>query len=662
MRKRLALLSTIFGSMFLLCVAVTGVAAMVDPRTLAVSVSVFLVGMLIIFVQYHYITAGTSRYLHQLGEEVHALQTEASIGHPLALTVVSDTGEIVWYNRKAEQLLDGSNTLQLYGRMISDFIGNTDFRQPTPEKGFGVRIGGRQYSMYANEYDSGSETEKLFALYFVDDHDLKHYTDLYFKTRPAVMRIMVDNYDELVQNARESDKTQVLSEIDYQITQFVEKYGGVVSQVEKDRYNAVFEDKFMQQIIQNRLDILDTIRKIEISDRVPCTLSIGIGREAPSISEADEMARQALEMAQGRGGDQAAVRTKNGYDFYGGLSKGVEKRTKVKTRIVAQALSELIASSKECHSHGTPVRGYGLLRCGSGAAQGSDPDGQAAWIAIDPDRNMVDLLYRRVAENGYREYLKAPSELMDVVEEGTLLIVVDTHSKTIIESRELYEKCRSVAVIDHHRKLVEYIDNATIFYHEPYASSACEMVTELVQYLSGNIRLTRLEAEALLAGIMLDTKNFVSKAGVRTFEAAAYLRRLGAETSDVRKYFNTSLSDYQQRIKLMASAELYHGCAVASTNQMIEDINVVAAQAADELLNINGVAASFVMYETGRGVNFSARSMGEMNVQIIMESLGGGGHLTMAGAQLSDCTLESARQRLFEAIDDYLSKNPRPAK
>ncbi len=662
MRKRLALLSTIFGSMFLLCVAVTGVAAMVDPRTLAVSVSVFLVGMLIIFVQYHYITAGTSRYLHQLGEEVHALQTEASIGHPLALTVVSDTGEIVWYNRKAEQLLDGSSALQLYGRMISDFIGNTDFRQPTPEKGFGVRIGGRQYSMYANEYDSGSETEKLFALYFVDDHDLKHYTDLYFKTRPAVMRIMVDNYDELVQNARESDKTQVLSEIDYQITQFVEKYGGVVSQVEKDRYNAVFEDKFMQQIIQNRLDILDTIRKIEISDRVPCTLSIGIGREAPSISEADEMARQALEMAQGRGGDQAAVRTKNGYDFYGGLSKGVEKRTKVKTRIVAQALSELIASSKNVILMGHRFADMDCFGAAVALHKAVTQMGKPAWIAIDPDRNMVDLLYRRVAENGYREYLKAPSELMDVVEEGTLLIVVDTHSKTIIESRELYEKCRSVAVIDHHRKLVEYIDNATIFYHEPYASSACEMVTELVQYLSGNIRLTRLEAEALLAGIMLDTKNFVSKAGVRTFEAAAYLRRLGAETSDVRKYFNTSLSDYQQRIKLMASAELYHGCAVASTNQMIEDINVVAAQAADELLNINGVAASFVMYETGRGVNFSARSMGEMNVQIIMESLGGGGHLTMAGAQLSDCTLESARQRLFEAIDDYLSKNPRPAK
>lgn len=216
MRKRLALLSTIFGSMFLLCLAVTGVAAMVDPRTLAVSISVFLVGMLIIFVQYRSITAGTNRYLHLLGEEVHALQTEASIDHPLALTVVNDSGEIIWYNRKAEELLDGSSTIQLYGRMIADFIGSIDFRQPTPEKGFGVRIGERQYSMYANEYDSGSEAGTLFALYFVDDHDLKRYTDLYFKTRPAVMRIMVDNYDELVQNARESDKTQVLSEIDYQ--------------------------------------------------------------------------------------------------------------------------------------------------------------------------------------------------------------------------------------------------------------------------------------------------------------------------------------------------------------------------------------------------------------------------------------------------------------
>lgn len=654
MRKRLALLCSIFGSMFLLCIAVTGVAALADPRTLAVSVSVFLVGLLIIFVQYRSILAGTGRYLRSLGDEVHSLQTEASINHPLALFVVTRSGEIVWYNRRAESLFAGEDP-QLYGRLIGEFIGEVDFRQPTPEKGFSVRLLGRMYSMYVNGYDSGEE--QLYALYLVDDNDLKNYTDLYFKTRPAVMRIMVDNYDDLVQSAKESDKTPVLSEIDYQITQFVEKYGGVISQVEKDRYNAVFEDQYMQQIIQNRLDLLDTIRKIEISDRVPCTLSIGIGREAPSMAEADEMARQALEMAQGRGGDQAAVRTKNGYDFYGGLSKGVEKRTKVKTRIVAQALAELIASSKNVIIMGHRFADMDCFGAAVALHKAVTQMGKQAWIAIDPEKNMVELLYQHVRENGYRDYLKAPAELLDTVEDGTLLIVVDTHSKTIIESRELYEKCKNVAVIDHHRKLVEYIDNATIFYHEPYASSACEMVTELVQYFGGNIRLTRLEAEALLSGIMLDTKNFIVKAGVRTFEAAAYLRRLGAETADVRKLFSSSLDAYQQRSKLVAAAEVYRGCAIAGTNQPIDDINVVAAQAADELLNINGISASFVMYETGKGVNLSARSMGDMNVQIVMETLGGGGHLTMAGAQLSDCTLEAARQRLFDAIDDYISKN-----
>ncbi len=654
MQKRLALLCSIFGSMFLLCIAVTGVAALADPGVLAVSVSVFLVGMLIIFVQYRSILAGADRYLHSLGEVVHSLQTDASINHPLAQFVVSRQGEIIWFNKRAEALFP-KVAPQLYGRMVSTIIGEVDFRQPTPERGFGVRVQGRMYSMYANNYGTGEE--ELYALYLVDDDELKNYTDLYFKTRPAVMRIMVDNYDDLVQSAKESDKTPVLSEIDYQITQFVEKYGGVISQVEKDRYNVVFEDKYMQQIIQNRLDILDTIRKIEVSDRVPCTLSIGIGREAPTIVEADEMARQALEMAQGRGGDQAAVRTKNGYDFYGGLSKGVEKRTKVKTRIVAQALAELIASSKNVMIMGHRFADMDCFGAAVALHKAVTQMGKPAWIAIDPEKNMVELLYQHVRENGYREFLRAPAELLDLVEEGTLLIVVDTHSKTIIESRELYEKCKNVAVIDHHRKLVEYIDNATIFYHEPYASSACEMVTELVQYFGGNIRLTRLEAEALLSGIMLDTKNFIVKAGVRTFEAAAYLRRLGAETTDVRKLFSSSLDAYQQRSKLVASAEVYRGCAISATNQTMEDINVVAAQAADELLNINGIKASFVMFELGRGVNISARSMGDMNVQIVMETLGGGGHLTMAGAQLAECTLEAARQRLFDAIDDYISKN-----
>ena len=523
-----------------------------------------------------------------------------------------------------------------------------------------LRMGRGIYHVFGSMIQSGAG--QMMMLHFIDCTEFVHLRDDSETRRPAIAVIAIDNYEELVKNTTDSEKSSILAGIDRRLSSWVKDSSAVMRKYDRDKYIFIIENAELDKLAAKKFSVLQEVRDIQNHEGVVATLSIGIGRDGETLAESYKYAGLAIDMALSRGGDQAVIKNRYSFEFFGGLSEEVEKRTKVKTRIVAQALSELIASSKNVILMGHRFADMDCFGAAVALHKAVTQMGKPAWIAIDPDRNMVDLLYRRVAENGYREYLKAPSELMDVVEEGTLLIVVDTHSKTIIESRELYEKCRSVAVIDHHRKLVEYIDNATIFYHEPYASSACEMVTELVQYLSGNIRLTRLEAEALLAGIMLDTKNFVSKAGVRTFEAAAYLRRLGAETSDVRKYFNTSLSDYQQRIKLMASAELYHGCAVASTNQMIEDINVVAAQAADELLNINGVAASFVMYETGRGVNFSARSMGEMNVQIIMESLGGGGHLTMAGAQLSDCTLESARQRLFEAIDDYLSKNPRPAK
>ena len=596
----------------------------------------------------------TARWMSGTGFEKSKVQFSLE---PLSQPAALLSGEtVLWYNAQfRDRLLRGQDVLV---SRVQKVLPGLDLQQCRTQEGQLLTLAEGMWSAHSSTVPGNAESMTLVVLN--EETALRKIEAEYKASRPGYLVFLVDGYDDVFGDMLDSERARLLEGINRTLEDMIGRGSGFLRRVASGRYIAVVEERQMEQFAKRGYDVLDKIRALDPS--VNLSLSIGIGRGAKTLREAQDMAVQALDMAQGRGGDQAAVRTKNGYDFYGGLSKGVEKRTKVKTRIVAQALSELIASSKNVILMGHRFADMDCFGAAVALHKAVTQMGKPAWIAIDPDRNMVDLLYRRVAENGYREYLKAPSELMDVVEEGTLLIVVDTHSKTIIESRELYEKCRSVAVIDHHRKLVEYIDNATIFYHEPYASSACEMVTELVQYLSGNIRLTRLEAEALLAGIMLDTKNFVSKAGVRTFEAAAYLRRLGAETSDVRKYFNTSLSDYQQRIKLMASAELYHGCAVASTNQMIEDINVVAAQAADELLNINGVAASFVMYETGRGVNFSARSMGEMNVQIIMESLGGGGHLTMAGAQLSDCTLESARQRLFEAIDDYLSKNPRPAK
>jgi len=284
--------------------------------------------------------------------------------------------------------------------------------------------------------------------------------------------------------------------------------------------------------------------------------------------------------------------------------------------------------------------------------------GKPAAIVVQRQTNLAYPLYNRLTANGYQDAFVEPGPAKDLVGEKTLLIVVDTHMPHMLESREIYEKCESVVVIDHHRKMVGHIDNAVLFYHEPYASSASEMITELAQYFGDHVKLTRLDAEALLSGIMLDTKNFVMKTGVRTFEAAAYLRKQGADTIEVRKLFSNTMDDYQKKTRLVSSAEVYRGCAIAS-GEYTEDIKLIAPQAADELLGIDGVSASFVMYEYGDGVSFSARSMGGMNVQVIMEMLGGGGHMTMAGAQLSGITMDPARQKLLEAIDKYYEERPK---
>ena len=587
------------------------------------------------------------------GEEEAAFQAFA-----LPVAVVAPAGDIVWANEAfAGSLCGGRNFL---GDNVLKYIYPKTFRQVMGERGTSVSHNGREYTVY------GARAKEGYILYFVDDTYFKTISKEYRERRPVVCLAAFDNREELVRDSFGGDDSRIVGEVDAVMRRWViEEMNGFVRRLDSSRYLFVVDDAHIEQAKQKRFHVLDEVRTIKSArNNMSATMSIGVGRVAKDIAESELWARQALDMALGRGGDQVAVKQEgDSYEFFGGLSKGVEKRDKVRTRVIAATLSDHVKASDQVFVMGH--KNSDLDSVGSAVGM---------WAAIHKGlEKPVHIVLNRnqtlagplveMTDQAYPndQLFISPLEALQSATERSLLIVVDTHSVNFVESRELLERVPRVVVIDHHRMMVTHIKNALIFYHEPYASSASEMVTELAQYIKASA-IDGADAQALLAGIMLDTKNFVSKAGVRTFEAAAYLRRLGAETSDVRKYFNTSLSDYQQRIKLMASAELYHGCAVASTNQMIEDINVVAAQAADELLNINGVAASFVMYETGRGVNFSARSMGEMNVQIIMESLGGGGHLTMAGAQLSDCTLESARQRLFEAIDDYLSKNPRPAK
>ncbi|MEA5134571.1 MAG: DHH family phosphoesterase [Candidatus Fimivivens sp.] len=599
------------------------------------------------------------RFVAQLGDQISKMQTDTLVSLPMPVMVADDKGELLWYNDccRTKLFYDGER----FGHPISEILGEINGGEADS---FSIEFKDRSYTVYSargmrdNSKNADVETERaMFIYYLCDDTDLKRDAEQYWASRPSMLAIMIDSLDEALQDAKENERSQLMAQVEYVIEQFVGDHDGFVIKTDRDRFFAVIEERHMPGIVEKRFALLDRVRALSSVDKIPVTLSIGVARNVASYPEGEQAARQALDMAQGRGGDQAAVKTPNGYDFYGGVSKGIEKRTKVKTRIVATALAELIDSSSNVIIMGHKFADLDSLGAAVGLLRPIRQMGKHAVIAINRSRNLVKTLIDRLEKNGYENSFLDPFDIMNTITPNTLLIIVDTHLEHVLESVELYRACKNVAIIDHHRRMVGYIDNAVIFYHEPYASSASEMVTELIQYFGDKHRITRAEAEALLAGIMLDTRNFVIRTGVRTFEAAAYLRRQGADTVEVRKLFSSSMEFYQRRARVVSSAEIYHRCAIATATAMNENIKLVAPQAADELLNISDVDASFVLYEYDDGISISARSMGKMNVQVIMETLGGGGHQTMAATQIPTISMEDARQKLLEAIEEYTQQN-----
>ena len=574
---------------------------------------------------------------------------EALEQFPIPAIALSGRREILWYNGLFRDEVLGQHDLA--GDNF-DCITTTkldDFCRP---EGVQLTYTGKIYrvsGMHAKDGETG-----IYTLYFTDITQLARDASLYHMTRPAVMLVMMDNYSDIVQQARESEKSRIIGAIDSTLEDFIGRMTtSFIKRYDGDKFLMVVEERHLEKIIEGRFSILDEIRKIETNSGVSVTLSIGVGRGEETLAQSELSASQALDMALGRGGDQAAVKTRTQYEFYGGVSKGVEKRTKVKSRIVANALSELIETADHVLVMGHKFGDLDCIGASVGMATAIRSIGKQAEVVVDRDKNLAKILIEMVTKDGNNNLFVDPEEARFSITPETLLIICDTHTPNLVESLEVYERCKTVVVIDHHRKMVNHIDNAVIFYHEPYASSASEMVTELIQYMGDNCRISSVVAQALLSGIMLDTRNFVLKTGVRTFEAAAYLRRIGADTIVVRKLFASTLDSYQRKTRIVNAAQIYKSCAVAESDFSSDDMRIVAPQAADELLGIDGVDGSFVLYEAGGCINISARSMGPINVQLIMEKLGGGGHHTMAGAQIRNVEMEKAKQMLFESIDDY---------
>lgn len=571
---------------------------------------------------------------------------------PLAVVVAGLKGDIVWCNASFKtNVAAGKDVL---GLSILPYIYPRTLRQVSGEKGTSVAAGEKEFTVYT------SKTEESYVMYFVDDTYFKSIHREYKEKKPVVSIISFDNKEELLRDASGGDESRITAEVEAVLREWAtDSMGGFVRKLSGGRYMMISDESHMETAKQRRFEILDRVRNVKGLNNMSATISIGVGRGASSTAESEVWARQAIEMALGRGGDQVAVMKKGDtYEFYGGLSKGIEKRDKVRTRVIAATLSDHIRSSDKVLIMGH--RNSDLDSVGSAIgiwAAITRGLKKPAAIVINRNQTLANSLLNLMEEtNPDKKMFISPMEAGAELTPKTLLIVVDTHSSSFVESHEILERCQKVVVIDHHRMMVTHIKNSVIFYHEPYASSTSEMVAELIQYIE-NAQINSYEAQALLAGIMLDTKNFIMKTGVRTFEASAYLRRRGADTVQVKKLFANSLTTNKEKASLVGSADIYKGCAIAYTDDSTNETRVAAAQAADELLSIQGVKASFVLFRIGNEVSISARSLGEVNVQVILEAFGGGGHLTMAGAQLKDVTVEEARLALIENLDECLDNS-----
>ena len=602
------------------------------------------------------------QYIDSVTGSVDTASKSTLINSPLPTLVFRpDTGEIIWSNESFLQLAGVRE--HLFEMRLSEAV--PDFqvqwllsgKQESPER---VELNNHRFRVYGSLVRSRNRTgvQSLVATtYWVETTEADHLREVYEASRPVAAILMLDNYEDLMKACEDTQRSAVLAQIDEKLQTWANAGQGILLKTDRNHYLFLFEEQYFQHFVDEKFSILDTVRAIRVAENIHPTLSIGIGKDSPSIPELYKNAKLSLEMALSRGGDQAVVRNQVDFAFYGGRTKATEKRTKVKSRVMANAFRELIADAGEVYIMGHTFADMDAVGAAAGICCAARKRGKQAHIIIDADHNAARTMLERLnALPEYENVFLDPGDAFLQMKADTLLVVVDTNRPDMVESPQLLESSNRVAVIDHHRRAASYIENAAFSFHEPYASSASELVTELLQYLIEPTDLLREEAGALLAGIVLDTKHFTQRTGGRTFEAAAFLRRSGADTAEVQRLFQNDLKDMVTKYDIIRRAEMYRGNIAISVVEEPGVDRIAAAQAADELLTLKGVQASFVIYTAEGAVLMSARSLGEINVQVILEALGGGGNSTTAGGRVGDSDPESVRQQLIGVLDAYFEK------
>ena len=563
--------------------------------------------------------------------------------YPVA--VVGMEGDIVWCNARFRKAIGGRSP---EGDHINNYISGYDIVDIIDSDGVDVAVDGREFTVYCLNADGST------VCHFIENTYYKSTVREYHASIPCVALITFDNAEDFVSSSEEYYSTVAIS-VEANLQRWANEYKAMYKKITNNRYMIIFRDADIDHMVNQRFPILRDIRSIGTARHI-ATISVGLCRGSKTVRESELNARKALEMALGRGGDQVAIIRDNTYEFFGGTAAAAEKVSKVRMRVIANAISRAVADADKVYVMG---HRFSDLDC-VGAAIGMQCIMDKTFkkyskVVINRETSMAQQLIEYTDERLESDIYTTPEEALRGITPKSLLIIVDTHLATSLESRELYERAKKIVVIDHHRKAVNYINNALVFCHEPSASSACEMCCEIISYLDDK-PLGYIQADALLSGIMLDTKNFVLKTGVRTFEAAAYLRRKGANTLTVKELFSGSIDTYREKVDIVVRSEVHRGCAISTSDKITDDIRLASAQAADEMLTLKGIVASFVIFGDHKKINISARSYGRINVQLIMEKMGGGGHQTMAATQLYNSSIEEARKQLTEAIDNVLDE------
>ena len=593
------------------------------------------------------------KYLENLSLNIETATHDSVMNSPFPMVIIRETGEIIWYNNNFGELINNEGFVTPY---IQDTFEGFEISKNELTK-CEVKIDNRYFEAYGIHTKSPIKDKKeqaqelIFVYYFVDITSLKELQQEFSDSKIVKGYIYIDNLDELTKSITDSERTSLISQVEKSIFDFINNYNAVLSKAERDRYSFVMEYKNFISMKDSKFSLLKDVKNIE-SSNLPFSLSIGIGA-GENLGETERFAKSALDLALGRGGDQVVVRENNDYLYFGGNTKEIEKRTKVRSRLMALSLKELLERCDNVIIMGHKNADMDSIGSAIGISRIAKAYDKPTHIVIDEKNPNMDIVKKRLDDSVEYEHLFTTPEFAgEFVNSHTLLIVVDTHLQSYVVMPELLSKTQKIFLIDHHRKGAEFIKNAALTFHEPYASSTCELVVEMLGYLDDKVKIRKCEADCLYAGILLDTQNFSVRTGMRTFEAASYLRKVGMDPAFAKEYIKNSLDDYLKVSEIVRCCEIYKNKIAIGKYYGDEDNSVFIAQAADTLVDIKGIDAAFVIFKNKNNIAISARSNGTVNVQVIMEKLGGGGHQLIAGAQLTDTTVDKTIVTIKELLDE----------